>query len=337
MIALSYVDQGPISAETGPAATLHHTVELARLADDLGLTRYWLAEHHGVRNMGVSAPEILIGHIASRTTSIRVGSGGIMLPNHAPLHVVEQFRTLEALHPGRIDLALGRSTGTGDSQTRDALLRTPDGLERFGDHLAQVLQIGGLREVGPPGRLLANPADVALPPVFVLGSSAGSAEAAARLGLGYAFFTVYQPPEAVVTALRRYRETFTPARPGDCPWAIAAARVWVGDDAEHAEALAASERRAVLDYRTGNPGPLLPMQEALALPLTDAQRAAAAGLDHRSDILGDVDTVARRIAELAASSGADEVMAISNIHDPAERRRALRRMAVAVGQAPAGV
>ncbi|WP_308199112.1 MsnO8 family LLM class oxidoreductase [Saccharothrix sp. S26] len=137
MVALSLVDQGPVSEETPPSQALRHTVDLARLADEIGLTRYWLAEHHGVRNMAVAAPEVVIGHIADRTTRLRVGSGGIMLPNHAPLHVAEQFRTLEALHPGRIDLGVGRSTGTGDDATRDALLRTPDGLERFGEHPAR--------------------------------------------------------------------------------------------------------------------------------------------------------------------------------------------------------
>ncbi|MFE9750964.1 LLM class flavin-dependent oxidoreductase [Saccharothrix saharensis] len=337
MVALSLVDQGPVSEETPPAQALRHTVELARLADEIGLTRYWLAEHHGVRNMAVAAPEVVIGHIADRTTRLRVGSGGIMLPNHAPLHVAEQFRTLEALHPGRIDLGVGRSTGTGDDATRDALLRTPDGLERFGEHLAQLLGVGGVRELDPAdpyAGLVASPWDVPLPTVFLLGSSVGSAEAAGRSGLGYAYFSVYQAPEAAEAALRRYREAFTPARPDDRPHAIVAARIWVGEDAEHANALAASERLAVLDFLTGTPAALEPMDRALARPLTPAQVTVRDRLDTRSDVVGDVDHAAARLAELVERTGADEVMAVSNIHDPAERRAALRRLAAAVQPQP---
>ncbi|QFZ19202.1 LLM class flavin-dependent oxidoreductase [Saccharothrix syringae] len=340
MTALSLVDQGPVSAETPPSQTLLHTVALAQLADEVGLTRYWLAEHHGVRNMGVAAPEILIGHIASRTTRLRVGAGGIMLPNHAPLHVAEQFRTLEALHPGRIDLGIGRSTGTGDEATRNALLRTPDGLERFGHHLTQLLGVGGrggLDPADPYAGLVASPWDVPLPAVFLLGSSTGSAEAAARAGLGYAYFSVYQAPEAAATALRRYRELFTPHRPEDRPHAIVAARIWVGEDAEHAHALASSERLAVLDFLTGTPAPLEPMERALARPLTEAQLAVRDRLDTRSDVVGDVDHVAARLADLVAATGADEVMAVSNIHDPLERRNSLRRLAAAVEPHPVPV
>ncbi|HWE87997.1 MAG TPA: LLM class flavin-dependent oxidoreductase [Pseudonocardiaceae bacterium] len=340
MTALSFVDQGPVSAEHSPRQTLGHTIELARLADELGYTRYWLAEHHGVHNMGIAAPEILIGHVAGRTSRIRVGSGGMMLPNHAPLHVAEQFRTLEALHPNRIDLGVGRSTGTGDDPTKAALLRTPDGLARFGQHLSQLLGVGGLRELDPDdpyAPLFASPSDVPLPAVFVLGSSSGSAETAARAGLNYAFFAVNQDPALAFEALRRYRERFTPARPGDEPHAILACRIWVGEDDEHARALAASERLAVLDYLTGNPAALEPMEKALARPLTDAQLAVRETLDYRPDIVGDTEAAAARIAQITAASGADEVMAIANVHDPVERRDSLRRLAVAVGLCPAPV
>ncbi|WP_055750277.1 LLM class flavin-dependent oxidoreductase [Frankia sp. AvcI1] len=338
MVAVSIVDQGPVSAEITPAQSLGHSTALAQLADELGYTRFWLAEHHGVRNMAIAAPEILIGHIADRTSRIRVGSGGVMLPNHAPLHVAEQFRTLEALHPGRIDLGVGRSTGTGDDPTRDALLRTPDGLERFGDHLRHLLGIGGRCQLpadDPHRALVASPAGVPLPPVFLLGSSVGSAELAARAGLGYGFFCVYQDPAVAARALRCYRESFVPAAPGDRPLGILAARVWVGEDDEHAEALAAPERLAVLDHLTGNPSPLEPVERALARRLTDAQRAARDTLDVRGDVVGGVDRVASRLGELVAASGADEVMAISNIHDPEDRRNSLRRLAVAAGLGPA--
>lgn len=338
MVAISIVDQGPVSAETGPAQTLHETVELARLADEVGYTRFWVAEHHGVRNMGIAAPEIVIGHLAGRTRRLRIGSGGMMLPNHAPLHVAEQFRTLEALYPARIDLGVGRSTGTGDDATRDALLRTPDGVEMFGEHLRHLLGVGGRLKLAPEDRysvLTASPDGVPLPPVFLLGASVGSAETAARTGLGYAFLSVNQDPENADRALRRYRELFVPAFEGDRPCAILAARIWVGEDDEHASALAASERLAVLEYLTGNPSALEPVDRALSRRLTDAQLAARDTLDLRSDIVGGVSHVEQRLAEVVQTSGADEVMAISNIHDPEDRRKSFRRLAQAAGLGPA--
>ncbi|MGI8305829.1 LLM class flavin-dependent oxidoreductase [Saccharopolyspora hattusasensis] len=339
MVALSIVDQGPVSAETSPAQTLHETVELARLADEIGYTRFWVAEHHGVRNMGIAAPEVVIGHLADRTSRLRVGSGGMMLPNHAPLHVAEQFRTLEALHPGRIDLGVGRSTGTGDDATRDALLRTTDGVEMFGEHLRRLLGAGGRLKLAPEDPysvLTASPDGVPLPPVFLLGASVGSAETAARTGLGYAFLSVNKNPANAASALRRYRELFVPAFEGDQPLAILAARIWVGEDEEHAAALAAPERLAVLEYLTGNPSALEPVDRALGRRLTDAQAAARDTLDLRADIVGGVDHVAQRLTALVDASGADEVMAISNIHDPEDRRGSFRRLAQAAGLAPAG-
>ncbi|WP_131785889.1 LLM class flavin-dependent oxidoreductase [Protofrankia symbiont of Coriaria ruscifolia] len=340
MVALSIVDQGPVSAQTSPAQTIGHSVELARLAEEIGYTRFWVAEHHGVRNMAFAAPEILIGHIADRTSRLRVGSGGIMLPNHTPLHVAEQFRTLEALHPGRIDLGLGRSTGTGDDPTRDALLRFPDALDRFGEHLRQLLGVGGRVPLDPddPYReLIASPAGVPLPAVFLLGSSVSSAELAARAGLSYAFLCVNQDPEVAARALRRYRALFAPAEDGDRPLALLATRIWVGENDEHGEALASPERLAVLDYLTGDPRPLEPVERALARRLTDAQLAARDKLDFRGDVVGGVDRVASRLAELVEASGADEVMAISNIHSPEDRRDSFRRLAVAAGLCPVPV
>ncbi|AEH09359.1 MULTISPECIES: LLM class flavin-dependent oxidoreductase [Protofrankia] len=342
MVALSLADQGPVSAQTSPARTIGHSVELAQLAEELGYTRFWVAEHHGVRNMAFAAPEILIGHIADRTSRLRVGSGGIMLPNHTPLHVAEQFRTLEALHPGRIDLGLGRSTGTGDDPTRDALLRTPDALEKFGEHLRQLLGVGGRVPLDPddPYReLIASPAGVPLPAVFLLGSSVSSAELAARAGLSYAFLCVNQDPDVAVQALRRYRVLFTPVAEGDRPLAILATRIWVGEDDEHGEALAAPERLAVLDYLSGDPRPLESVEQALARTsrLTDAQLVARDKVDLRGDVVGGIDRVAGRLAELVEASGVDEVMAISNIHNPEDRRESVRRLAVAVGLCPAPV
>jgi luciferase family oxidoreductase group 1 len=328
IIDLTIVDQGPASAETGPAATLRESVRLAMLAEDWGYRRYWFAEHHGVRNMAVAAPEILAAHVAAQTGTIRVGTGGMMLANHTPLHLAEQFRTLEALHPGRIDLGVGRSTGTGDDATRDAVRRagaSPADLDRL-------LSLVGARPASDDGAyatLSASPSDAPAPEVVLLGSSVSSAEAAARLGLPYAFFGVYQAPAAAVTALRRYRELFRPFRAGDQPHAILAARVWVGDDDAHAAALAWPERLAALDYLTGTPRALCSIEDAARRTLTEAQQAQHAALDYESDIVGGVVEVRAELRKLVAETGADELAAVSNIHNPADRRASFERLAIA--------
>jgi luciferase family oxidoreductase group 1 len=334
--ALSFLDQGPASAESPPSVTVRRTEELASLAERLGFHRFWVAEHHGVPNMAIAAPEVLVAHLAARTTRLRIGSGGVMLPNHAPLQVAERFRMLEALHPGRIDLGIGRSTGTGDAVTHHALLREPDGLTTFDRDLARLLAVADVQAHSslPPDdpyhELTASPSDVALSSVFLLGSSVRSAEAAARLGLGYAFFSAYQPPETAVTALRRYREVFA----GPRPHAVLALRAWVGEDDEHAEALAMPERRAVLDHHTGARRALDPVEVALARPLTEAQRAVQERLDDRSDVVGGVAAVEARLARLVATTGADEVMVVSNVHDPVDRQAVLARLAIAAGLCP---
>ncbi|WP_072806084.1 LLM class flavin-dependent oxidoreductase [Rhodococcoides yunnanense] len=339
MTVVSFLDQGPVSEATGPSQSHHESVRLAQLAEELGYVRYWVAEHHGVANMAIAAPEIMIGHIANRTSTIRVGAGGIMLPNHTPLHVAEQFRTLETLHPGRIDLGIGRSTGTGDDPTKDALLRYPDAIERFAEHLTQLLAVGRGHGTGSPdsyGLRTASPSDAVLPEVFVLGSSVNSARFAGAAGLGYAFFCVNQRDERAVDALRSYRAAFVPAIPGARPRGVLALRVWVGDDQEHAEALAASERLAVLDYLAGTPKVLEPMDAALRRKLTAEQWAISQSLDMTSDLVGGVEPVRQRLASLLDRTGADEVIAISNIHDPAERRGCLRRLAEAAADLVAG-
>lgn len=340
MPRLSFVDQGPVSAEYGPAQTLRHTVELARLAEQIGYTRYWLAEHHGVNHMGIAAPEILIGHIADRTSRMRVGSGGMMLPNHSLLHLAEQFRTLETLYPGRIDLGIGRSTGTGDDPTKNALLRSPSSPGEFARQLRQLLGVCGRGELDPDdpyASVFASPQDAVLPPAFVLGSSIGSAEVAASAGLGYAFLAVNQDPSVAIAALRGYRTRFACRPGGRAPYSIIACRTWVGADDEHARALASSERLAVLDHLAGTPRALEPAEKAVARQLTDAQRSLEQTIDYRTDVVGSTRTVAAKIAELVAATGADEVMAISNVHDPADRQDCLRRLAIAAEVSPSPV
>ena len=193
---LSVLDVSPVSSGSNGAQALRNTLELARLADQLGYERYWLAEHHNLPSIASSAPEIMIGHAANITERIRVGAGGIMLPNHAPLKVAETFRVLEALHPGRIDLGIGRAPGT-DPVTATALRRSPDGLEaedfpqRFGELLA--FSGDGFPEDHPFRSVVAMPNHVRLPPIWLLGSSGYSARAAGQMGFGYAFAAHFSP------------------------------------------------------------------------------------------------------------------------------------------------
>src|ERR671910_1835420 len=195
---LSVLDVSPVSSGSDGAQALRNTLELARLADRLGCERYWLAEHHNLPSIASSAPEIMIGHVANVTERIRVGAGGIMLPNHAPLKVAETFRVLEALHPERIDLGIGRAPGT-DPVTATALRRSQDGLEaedfpqRFGELLA--FSSDGFPEEHPFRSVIAMPNGVGLPPIWLLGSSGYSARAAGEMGLGYAFASHFSPTD----------------------------------------------------------------------------------------------------------------------------------------------
>ncbi|MEV7399580.1 LLM class flavin-dependent oxidoreductase [Streptomyces sp. NPDC091267] len=337
MTAISVLDQGPVRAGGEPGHALHDTVELARYAEQLGYRRHWVAEHHSTAMMGTSAPEILIGHLAALTGTLRLGTGGMMLPNHRPLHLAEQFRTLNALYPGRIDLGVGRSSGTGDETTARALGWTPERRDTFDEQLAELLGHGGVRPLPaehPYAALRAVPAEIPLPPVYVLGSSVASAERTARAGLPYAFFAAYVNPQTAVAALRRYREVFTPARAGDLPYTVLALRVWAGEDDEHAARLAAPGKLAVLQIRTGRDPRLVPVETALAHRLSEAERAAEASLDQRSDVIGGPEAVRDRLTSLIEASGADEVMALTNTFDPVERRASYRRLAEALDVTP---
>src|ERR687891_376637 len=221
---LSILDVSPVSSGLNGAQALRNTLELARLADRLGYERYWLAEHHNLPSIASSAPEIMIGHVAGVTQKIRVGAGGIMLPNHAPLKVAETFRVLEALHPGRIDLGIRRAPGT-DPVTATALRRSEDGLgaddfpERFGELLA--FSGDGFPKDHPFRSVVAMPSDIGLPPIWLLGSSGYSAKAAGELGLGYAFASHFSPTDPA-PAMRAYRESFEPSESFERPSAVLA-------------------------------------------------------------------------------------------------------------------
>ncbi len=325
---LSVLDVSLVSSDSNGARALYNTLELARLTDRLGYERYWLAEHHNLPTIASSAPEIMIGHVASETERIRVGAGGIMLPNHAPLKVVETFRVLQALHPGRIDLGIGRAPGT-DPVTATALRRSRDGLgaEDFPQQFSELLAFSGagFPEDHPFRSVIAMPTDIGLPPIWLLGSSGYSAQAAGEMGLGYAFAAHFSPADPA-PAMRAYRESFEPSENFDRPSAILAVAVICGESDEHAERLASSMELAWVRMRSGKPGPLPSPEEAMAYPYTPAERRLADA--YRSmQVVGDPQTVRARIEELAERTAAGEVMVTTNVYDHAERLRSYERLA----------
>jgi luciferase family oxidoreductase group 1 len=334
---LSVLDVSPVSSGSNSAQALRNTLELARLADRLGYERYWLAEHHNLPTIASSAPEIMIGHVANVTERIRVGAGGIMLPNHAPLKVAETFRVLEALHPKRIDLGIGRAPGT-DPVTATALRRSQDGLgaddfpERFGELLA--FSGGGFPKDHPFRSVVAMPSDIELPPIWLLGSSGYSATAAGKMGLGYAFASHFSPADPA-PAMRAYRENFESSKDFVHASAILAVAVICGETGEHAQRLASSMELAWVRMRSGKPGPLPSPEEAMGFPYTPAERRLADA--YRSmQVVGDPSTVSTRIEELAERTLAEEVMVTTNVYDHAERLRSYERLAAAFETATPG-
>jgi luciferase family oxidoreductase group 1 len=333
---LSVLDQAPTREGGAPGHAFHDALALAEAADGLGFTRFWVAEHHAIGSVAISAPEVLIGLIGARTTRIRIGSGGMLLPNHRPIHVAEQFRSLEALHPGRVDLGIGRSEGAIDPATVLAFGRPGDNAHGAGfeQQLDELLAFGAVRPLPddhPLATVRAAPTDVPLPPVYLLGSSLDSARTAARKGLGYGF-AAHTNPDDAAAALRGYREAFVPARPGDRPHAILALKITTGTDDEHAHALTAPSHLSMVQARLGSRRPLVSVDDALAHVWTEEERAAEAKyVDTRADVVGGPEAVRAGVEAAVAASGADEVIAITNTYDPVERRAAFARFAGVFG------
>jgi luciferase family oxidoreductase group 1 len=313
---LSVLDLVPVGAGTSPAAALRRTTELAQLAERLGYVRYWFAEHHGMPGIASSSPEILIEHIAAATQSIRVGSGGIMLPNHAPLRIAEAFHTLEALHPGRIDLGIGRAPGT-DPVTSAAL--RPFDAEQFASQLAELMALS--RGTFPPDHQFHNvrvvPAGVTLPPIWLLGSSGASARFAGSLGLGYAFARHFSPspPEP---AIRAYREAFRPSDQFPASHVILGVSVICADTDEDADYLARTVDLVWVRYQRGEFAPLPTPEEATAYPYSIQDLATVQG-NRAKHFIGSPARVSAQIRDLVASTGADEIMVTTMVHDPAAR------------------
>ncbi len=337
MIPLSVLDLSPVVAGQSGAVSLRNSLDLARLADRLGYTRYWVAEHHNLASIASSAPEIMIGQIAAATTRMRVGSGGVMLPNHAPLMVAERFKVLEALFPGRIDLGLGRAPGT-DPVTSYVLRRrqgdagADDFLERFQELL--LLESRGFPDGHPFHAVHAMPKDVALPPIWLLGSSGYSAELAAVVGAGFAFAHHFSDYDAVAPMLG-YRERYKPSPARAKPYAILACAVVCADTDAEAERLASTLDLNWVRRARGEHLPLASPEEALAYPYSPVDRERIRARRARL-FIGTPATVREKLAPLIAATKADELMVTTMIYDHAARRRSYELLAQTFGltQAP---
>lgn len=333
-LRLSVLDLSPIPAGASPGDALRHTIALAGHADELGLTRYWLAEHHNAAGLAGASPEIMIGQVAAATRAIVVGSGGIMLPNHSPLKVAEVFRLLHALFPGRIDLGLGRAAGT-DPRTAAKLRRSaqPPSEEEFPalfDELTGYLDGGGAPRPAWSNTTVAVPAGVAPPELWVLGSSDVGASFAAERGLGFAFAHHFNPDQAI-EMLRAYRAGFRPSARRAEPSAILTVSVVCAESDAEAEVLASSSDLSGVRFAQGiRDLPLPTVAEALAYRY-DADEESLRSLHRLRHIVGGVDRVGGIVRELASASGADEVMVQTHVHDQAARRRSYSLLAAALG------
>ena len=298
---------------------MRNSLDLARRAEALGYRRYWVAEHHNMPGIASAATSVVIGHIAGGTSTIRVGAGGIMLPNHAPLVIAEQFGTLDALYPGRIDLGLGRAPGT-DQRTAFALRRTlagdPDDFPR------DVLELQGyFGEPSPDDHVRAIPGSGQNVPVWILGSSLYGAQLAAMLGLPYAFASHFAPA-ALMQALAVYRRTFRPSAQLSEPWAMAGFNVFAAETDEEGHRLRSSARKSTLALRRGKPGRLPPPDDGFESRLSPLERAM---LDEQGacTAVGAPATVLGQMERFVERTGVDELMIASMIFDHDARVRSI--------------
>jgi luciferase family oxidoreductase group 1 len=332
MIPLSVLDLSPVVTGASGADSLRNSLDLAKLADRLGYTRYWVAEHHNLPSVASSAPEIMIGQIAAVTARMRVGSGGVMLPNHAPLMVAERFKMLEALFPGRIDLGLGRAPGT-DGATAYALRTRLD--RREGDDFLERLHELILWETRdfPPNHpfnnVVAMPDDTPLPPIWLLGSSDYSSELAAQVGMGFAFAHHFATHDAI-EAMTNYRAHFKPSGWRATPHGILAVAVVAAETDAEAERLASSMDLNRLRRDRGQYLPLPSVEEALAYPYTDSERASISR--NRSRLfVGSPATLMQKLQPMIAASQADELMIITAVYDHDARKKSYSLLADAFG------
>ena len=322
MQAVSVLDLAPVPQGATPADALHNALDLAQHAERWGYRRYWLAEHHNMIGIASAATAVTVGYVAGGTHRIRVGSGGIMLPNHSPLVVAEQFGTLETLYPGRIDLGLGRAPGT-DGYTLRALRRDPDSADRFPQDVAELQALLG--PVQPGQRVQAVPGGGTNVPLWILGSSLFGAQMAAHFGLPYAFASHFAP-DALIPALAAYRGRFQPSAQQARPHAMVGVNVIAADTDAEARRLFSSVQQSFTNLFRGTRGKLLPPIDDIEGYWTAAEKAQAMGMLACS-FVGSADTVRRQLAEFVERTQADELMVAAAIHDHAARLRSYEILA----------
>ena len=319
---LSILDLAFVPDGGTPADALRNTLELAQHAERWGYHRFWLAEHHNMPGIASAATAVVIGYVAAGTSTIRVGSGGIMLPNHAPLIVAEQFGTLETLYPGRIDLGLGRAPGT-DQLTVRALRRDPLSAERFPE---DVLELQAYFEPAQDNQAVrAVPGEGLRVPLWILGSSLFGAKLAGTLGLPYAFASHFAP-DALLQALDVYRQTFTPSRQCARPYQAAGINVIVADTDAEAKRLFTSAQQQFTHLIRGKPGKLPPPIDDIETYWTDAEAAHVASM-LRYSFVGAPETVRRGLEQFIAQTGVDELIVVSAIYDQTARLRSYELLA----------
>ena len=332
-VPLSVLDLATVREGHTSADALHGTLEIAKTADELGYHRFWVAEHHNMPAVASTSPPVLIAAVAGATGRIRVGSGGVMLPNHMPFVVAEQFAILEALHPDRIDLGIGRAPGT-DQATAAALRGVSPYLtvEQFPEHLQTLLALLGDERIdaGSAARLHATPAAESYPEVWMLGSSTYGAQVAAALGLPFCYAYHFAISSDVEAALHLYRSGFKPSPRWPAPHVMVSASVIAAETAEEARYLAGPSRIMALSLRTGRLGPIISPEAAASVELSDLDRAMLDSLPG-TQFAGTADEVVAGLADLAERTGADELILAGTVFDPATRQDTLARVAKAWG------
>ena len=325
MIPLSVLDLSPITEGSDAAQSFRNTLDLAQHAETLGFNRYWLAEHHGMPGIASAATAILIAHVAGGTQTIRVGAGGIMLPNHSPLVIAEQFGTLESLYPGRIDLGLGRAPGS-DQITARALRRN---LSSEADEFPRdVVELMDFMSDQPRQSVRAVPGTGLKVPVWILGSSLFGAQLAAMLGLPYAFASHFAPAQ-MMQAVELYRTTFKPSAQLAKPYVMLGFNVFAADSDEQAHILATSMQQAFVNLRSGRPAKLPPPKPGYAEQVGPAERALLDSVLSCTAI-GAPAAIRKGLHDFIARTGADELMITSQMFDHAARKRSYELTAGAI-------
>jgi luciferase family oxidoreductase group 1 len=325
VVPLSVLDLAPIVEGGDAADAFRRSLDLAQHAERWGYRRYWLAEHHGMPGIASAATAVVIAHVAAGTSTIRVGAGGIMLPNHAPLVIAEQFGTLASLFPGRIDLGLGRAPGSDQLTTR-ALRRNPLAADTFPDDVVELM--GYFRPAHPRQLVRAVPGAGLDVPIWILGSSLFGAQLAAELGLPYAFASHFAPA-ALTEALEVYRARFNPSAQLERPYVMLGVNVFAAETDDEGRRLFTSLQQAFVNLRRGHPGPLPPPNDGFVERLTPGDRRLLDDMLSYS-VVGSPATVRHGLEAIVARTGADELMLASQIYDHAARVRSYELAAAGV-------